>query len=249
MSFDDFENDASFPADLPPMMQAGLALLPKSRPIVLLTRHSIRELVDDQGFAGYKLPLTEQGRRLAYAWGEHFCAWTERKFHACLSSPIWRCVETAALMLEGSLLQSFQMTQPDVIKNALLVEPGSFVQDGASLGPLFRQYGALEFINYFLGQQIAGRKNPIQGVLEILSLRQKHLPDQDNSVLLAVSHDTILAVFLAVMQRETVVSTDDWPEMMEGVFLWFEGDDFEESTVHWVWRGVVYSRLISSFVV
>ena len=249
MSFDDFDNDASFPADLPPMMQAGLALLPKSRPIVLLTRHSIRELVDDQGFAGYKLPLTEQGRRLAYAWGEHFCAWTERKFHACLSSPIGRCVETAALMLEGSLLQSFQMTQPDVIKNALLVEPGSFVQDGASLGPLFRQYGALEFINYFLGQQIAGMKNPIQGVLDILSLLHKHLPDQDNSVLLAVSHDTILAVFLAVMQRETVVSTDDWPEMMEGVFLWFEGDDFEESTVHWVWRGVVYSRLISSFVV
>jgi hypothetical protein len=82
MSFDDFENDASFPADLPPMMQAGLALLPKSRPIVLLTRHSIRELVDEQGFAGYKLPLTDQGRRLAYAWGEHFCAWTERTFHA-----------------------------------------------------------------------------------------------------------------------------------------------------------------------
>lgn len=246
MSFDDH---VEFPQDLPAAMQAGLALLPKSRPIVLLTRHSIRELVDDQGFAGYKLPLTEQGRRLAYAWGEHFCAWTERKFHACLSSPIGRCVETAALMLEGAFIKNLQMTQPDVVKNKLLVEPGSFVQDGETLGPLFRQYGALEFINYFLGQQIAGMKNPIQGVLDILGLLHEHLPRQQDSILLAVSHDTILAVFLAVMQRETVVSMDDWPEMMEGVFLWFEGDDFEASTVHWVWRGVAHSRLISSFVV
>ncbi len=248
MSFDDVEDGVPFPTDLPPAMQAGLELLPKSRPIVLLTRHSIRELVDDQGFAGYKLPLTDQGRRLAYAWGEHFCTWTERTFHACLSSPIGRCVETAALMLEGSL-ESIQVVQPDVVKNALLVEPGSFIQDSAGLKPLFMQYGALEFINHFLGQKIAGMKSPIQGALDILGLLYKHLPSQENSVLLAVSHDTILAVFLAVMQRETVVSMDDWPEMMEGVFLWFEGDHFEGSTVHWVWRGVAYSRLVSSFEV
>jgi hypothetical protein len=151
-------------------------------------------------------------------------------------------------MLEGSV-ESVQVVQPDVVKNALLVEPGSFIQDSASLKPLFMQYGALEFINHFLGQNIAGMKSPIQGALDILGLLYEHLPNQENSVLLAVSHDTILAVFLAVMQREAVVSMDDWPEMMEGVFLWFEGDHFEGSTVHWVWRGVAYSRLVSSFEV
>jgi broad specificity phosphatase PhoE len=244
-----FDDHAQFPADLPPAMQAGLALLPKSQPIILLTRHSIRELVDDQGFAGYKLPLTEQGRRLASAWGEHFCVWTQRQFQACLSSPITRCVDTAILMLEGSALrEDFQPQQPAIVKSKLLVEPGSFVQDGESLTPLFMQYGALAFINYFLGQHIAGMKHPIQGVLDILSLLYEHLPDHDNSVLLAVSHDTILAVFLAIMHDEKVVSLDDWPEMMEGIFLWFDGDRFEESRVHWVWRGVAHSRLISSFV-
>jgi broad specificity phosphatase PhoE len=244
-----FDDHAQFPADLPPAMQAGLALLPKLQPIILLTRHSIRELVDDQGFAGYKLPLTEQGRRLASAWGAHFCVWTERQFQACLSSPITRCVDTAMLMLEGStLLDDFQPQQPAIIKSKLLVEPGSFVQDGESLTPLFMQYGALAFINYFLGQRIAGMKHPIQGVLDILNLLYEHLPDHDNSILLAVSHDTILAVFLAIMHDEKVVSLDDWPEMMEGVFLWFEGDRFEESRVHWVWRGAAHSRLINSFV-
>lgn len=234
---------------LPASMQAGLALLPKTKPIVLFTRHSVRVLVDDQGFAGYKLPLTEQGRRLASAWGDHLKLWTGREFRACLTSPIHRCVDTALLMLEGSDKDPpfAESSPPEVVKTTLLVEPGSFVQDGESLRPLFMQYGALEFINYFLDKQIAGMKHPVQGVLDILGLLYQHLPEQDNSVLLAVSHDTILAVFLAVMQDEATVSMDDWPEMMEGAYLWFEGDSFQESTVYWVWRGVTRSKLISSF--
>jgi hypothetical protein len=147
-------------------------------------------------------------------------------------------------MLEGENKQA-NGTQPEVIKNALLVEPGSFIQDGATLRPLFMQYGALEFINYFLGKQIAGMKHPMQGVLDILELLYQYLPEQGNGVLLAVSHDTILAVFLAVMHDEVTVSIEDWPDMMEGAYLWFDGNTFEESTVHWVWRGVAVSIHIS----
>ncbi len=239
---------------LPASMQAGLTLLPSNKPIVLFTRHSIRVLVDEQGFASYKLPLTEQGRQLASAWGDHLKLWTGREFCVCLSSPIHRCVDTALLMLEGcNKDKQASDIQPEVVKDALLVEPGSFVQDGTVLRSLFMQYGAVEFMNYFLGKQIAGMKHPVQGVLDILGLLYQHLPEQDNSVLLAVSHDTILAVFLAVMHDETTVSIEDWPDMMEGAYLWFEDNgfkgSFEESTVHWVWRGVARSRLVSSFAV
>lgn len=233
---------------LPASMQEGLTLLPTTKPIVLLTRHSIRVLVDEQGFAGYKLPLTEEGRQLANAWGELLTQSTGREFHGCLSSPIHRCVDTAELMLEGAEKEK-KTTLPEVVKTALLVEPGSFVQDGASLRPLFMQYGALEFINYFLGKEIAGMKHPVQGVLDILQLLYQNLPNQENGLLLAVSHDTILAVFLAVMQDEVTVSIDDWPDMMEGVYLWFEGENFEKSTVYWVWRGVERSRKMSGFSV
>ncbi|GAC1369919.1 MAG: histidine phosphatase family protein [Aquirhabdus sp.] len=232
---------------LPASMQAGLTLLPKQKPIVLFTRHSIRVLVDEQGFAGYKLPLTEQGRQLASAWGEYLKKWTGREFQACLTSPIHRCVDTAELMLQG-LEDGQNHSLPEAVRTALLVEPGSFVQDGATLRPLFMQYGALEFINYFLGKQIAGMKHPVQGVLDILGLLFENLPEQENGLLLAVSHDTILAVFLAVMQDEMTVSIEDWPDMMEGAYLWFDGNTFAESTVHWVWRGVERSRLVSSFV-
>ncbi len=229
---------------LPQSMHEGLSLLPDTKPIVLLTRHSIRVLVDEQGYAGYKLPLTELGRQLAGEWGEHFCVQTGRQFRACLTSPIGRCVDTASLMLEGR--STVLAEQPKVVKTGLLVEPGSFVQDHAIVQPIFMQKGALVFINLLLDQQIKGVKHPMLGVFDILNLLYTHLPDHDNGVLLAVSHDTILAVFLAVMHDETEVTSDDWPEMMEGIFLWFEGDCFEESQVHWVWRGVARSRWVSS---
>lgn len=237
-------------AHLPVSMLEGLVFLPPLKPMVLLTRHSIRELVDEQGFAGYKLPLTEQGRQLASAWGAIFCEKTNRQFATCLSSPIHRCLDTAELMLKGSVSHE-KTILPVVTKTALLVEPGSFVQDGASLKPLFMQYGALEFINYFLGKEVVGMKHPVQGVLDILRLLYEHLPKQDGSALLAVSHDTILAVFLTVMQDDITVSIEDWPDMMEGAYLWFDDhsidNSFADSTVHWVWRGVVRSRKISSF--
>ncbi len=275
-------------------MHAGLSLLPDAQPIILLTRHSIRVPADGQGFASYALPLTDLGRELAFAWGEYRRAATQRKFYACLTSPIERCVETALRMLDGAaapvcdstsqqlgmdVVRTKVLVEPgsfvqdaakltsnpllrtlegvsdscpphglDVVKTKLLVEPGSFVQDASKLSAVFRQYGALKFINSFLAEQFEGMKQPSRGVVDILGLLHKHLPTAENSLLLAVSHDTILAAFLAVMHDSTEISCDDWPEMMEGVFLWFEGDHFESSRVHWVWRGVSESRLISSLV-
>ncbi len=243
-------------------MHSGLALLPAAQPIVLLTRHSIRLPADGQGFASYALPLTDLGRQLAFAWGEYLRTTTGRDIYACLTSPIERCVDTALRMLEGAkgVLVGSEPVNPaekvlslpalglSVIKTKLLVEPGSFVLDAARLSAVFRQYGALKFINSFLTEQFDGMKQPARGVLDILRLLHQHLPAAENSLLLAVSHDTILAAFLAVLHDSTEISCDDWPEMMEGVFLWFEGDEFESARLHWVWRGVGESRLISSLV-
>ncbi len=53
-------------------MFEAIDLLPDaSTPVTLFTRHSLRELVDGQGLAGYDLQLTPQGRELAQAWGNY----------------------------------------------------------------------------------------------------------------------------------------------------------------------------------
>ena len=88
---------------LPPSMLSALDLLPDPQiPVTLFTRHSVREEVAGQGLAGYDLQLTESGRELAQAWGQHLIENTDRVIQHCISSPIQRCVDTAALMIEGA---------------------------------------------------------------------------------------------------------------------------------------------------
>ena len=65
-------------------------------------------------------------------------------------------------------------------------------------------------------------------------------------MLLAVSHDTLLAALLALMQGVGEIDWNDWPKMMEGVFLWFDDTPFEQAHVHFIWRGQVYARKLAA---
>lgn len=261
---------------LPASMFQAMDLLPKNgQPMVLLTRHSIRELVDSQGFATYDLPLTNVGRHLAFEWGHWLSQNSDLQIAACLSSPIPRCIDTASEMLKGaessggvsrvfqsssiqtsttetSFVKSNDASQiiiPDttiqtlpfsIHQQSLLVEPGSFVVDIEQAGPYFMQNGALNFLNKFLNHELPGMKMPLEGAQDILKLLFDHLPQNSNELLLAVSHDTILAALFSVMAGQSKVESKDWPHMMEGAFLWFDGDHFESSMVNWIWRGRHY---------
>jgi len=239
---------------LPPSMSASLEQIREiQHPLVLLTRHSIREEVDGNGFASYALPLTPHGRQLAQAWGRHLLLSTGRQVSSCVSSPIQRCVDTASLMLAGQAEVLGCASQPllAIEQHMVLVEPGGFVHDVQQAGPLFRQYGSLGFINAFLREEVPGMKRPQHGVRDILQLlhAQSSAPSSDTSTLhLAVSHDTILAALLAVMARQRAITWADWPAMMEGVWLWFEGADFTEATLYWLWRGMRYQQSVKDLI-
>lgn len=225
---------------LPQSMLKAIDLLPTSNtPVTLFTRHSIRELLSGQGLAGYHLQLTPQGRDLAQLWGAYLVEQTDRVIQHCISSPIQRCVDTAALMIDGadSIAAQPSNTAIEIVSQGLLVEPGSFVLDIDQAAPYFQQQGALGFINSFVNQRLPGMKNPITGVMDVLELIYHTHPQQGNALSLAVSHDTILAAIVAVISGQAHIQSTDWPEMMEGMFVWFEGDCFEESYLRWIWRG------------
>ena len=239
---------------LPASMSASLEQVAEIRqPLILLTRHSIREQALGDGFAGYALPLTEQGRQLAQAWGAALLRQTGRRLHSCISSPIQRCLDTASLMRAGQaqLLGIATEKLPPIEQQLLLVEPGGFVYDVAQAGPLFFKHGSLAFINAFLRQEVPGMKVPQHGVCDLLQLLHQQsvattLESAADTLHLAVSHDTILAALLAVMAQQREITWADWPEMMEGVWLWFEGETFLVATVHWLWRGVHYCQSVQS---
>lgn len=236
------QSRAAAPEHLPDSMIPSVTLLPADKPLILFTRHSIRERSEGHGFASSQLPLTQKGRVLARSWG----CWLSGNLPYSmdvdsLSSPIMRCIDTAQLMQEGAGLSRHIAPQP------LLVEPGSLVIDPEIASPLFKEIGVLNFINRFLQGNLEGTKNSYQGALDILSLFYQQQPNHGH-LMLAVSHDTLLSAFLAVMLGSVNITWNDWPKMMEGVFLWFDDKPFFQSTVHFVWRGQVYSRPIKGLL-
>ena len=230
------------PAHLPDSMMSSVTLLPTDKRLILFTRHSLRERSNGEGFTSDILPLTPKGRVLAKSWGR----WLDSNLPYSLdvdslSSPIGRCIDTAQLMQEGAGLQR------TIAHQSLLVEPGSLVTDPNAVNTVFKEIGVLNFINRFLQGNIEGTKNAYQGGLDILSLFYQYQPEQ-NHLMLAVSHDTLLSAFLAVMFDISEIDWNDWPKMMEGVFLWFDDKPFLETNAHFIWRGKVHTRAVSSLV-
>lgn len=236
---------------LPQSMYQAIELLPdRITPVTLFTRHSVREMVAGQGLAGYDLQLTDEGRELAQAWGRYLIENTGRVIEQCMSSPIQRCVDTAALMIQGAdqVTQRPNTHNIEIVEQGLLVEPGSFVLDIQQAAPYFRKQGALGFINSFVNNALPGMKHPITGVADVLELLYNAHPQNSGGLTLAVSHDTIIAAMLAVMRNQTQLDKTDWPEMMEGVFVWFEGDNFADSLLKWIWRGKIHQLSIHEFL-
>ena len=237
---------------LPSSMLHAIDLLPDAQtPVTLFTRHSVREIQDGQGLAGYDLQLTPQGRELAQAWGAYLIQNTGRVVQHCISSPIQRCIDTAALMIEGAdqVKQSQHNTHHiEIVEQGLLVEPGSFVLDIKQAAPYFKQQGALGFINSFVNNALPGMKHPIHGVADVLELIYNTHPQTAQGLSLAVSHDTIIAAIIAVISGHKQIAQEDWPAMMEGLFVWFEGEEFSNSQLKWIWRGKVQQLHIPEFL-
>lgn len=233
---------APAPSHLPDSMISSVRLLPEGKRLILFTRHSLRERSDGNGFASYQLPLTPKGRILAKSWGRWLAGHLPYSLDVdSISSPIRRCIDTAQLMQEGAGLRR------DIAHQSLLVEPGSLVTEPDIATPIFKEIGVLNFINRFLQGNLEGTKNAYQGGLDLLSLFYQHQP-QHGHLMLAVSHDTLLSAFLAVMFDVVEIDWNDWPKMMEGVFLWFDDKPFEQAHAHFVWRGEVYVRPISALL-
>ena len=99
---------------LHPSLEPALLVLPPDKPVILFTRHSLRELAPNNGIPSYDLPLTPEGIVLAEQWGERL----NRPIKAVYSSPVGRCVDTAKAMSRGAGIE-LPITQTNV-----LVEPG-----------------------------------------------------------------------------------------------------------------------------
>lgn len=212
-------------------MLEAQALLPKDKPVALLTRHSIREQCA-HGIGTYDLPLTPEGIRLAEQIGNQL----DRPVSALYASPVERCVDTALALARGA-----QKNLP-VAKKAVLVEPGCFVHALDKVGALFLQLGPLAFANHHFQNSIDGVFSPHEGSAKIIQHLWQH-QGHPGSISIHVTHDTILCAFIYHLLEKSTVQDSDWPKMMEGAWLWFD----DEHTLNWIWRGQLQQKSIYEY--
>ena len=213
-------------ARLHPTLQPALDLLPDDQPLHLFTRHSVRELASN-GFADYRLPLTEEGVRMAEAWGSEL----RHPMSAFYSSPVGRCVDTAIALRTGGLRAGLASHELPIEKRMELVEPGCYVEDINSVGPAFLRMGAVAFINHHLSDGMPGLLTPEAGQEKLVRYLAARSP-APGTLAVHVTHDTILMAFVASLLGLSQVDEKDWPWMMEGLWLWFD-----DTALHWIWRG------------
>lgn len=200
-------------------------MLPPESAVQLLTRHSVREQ-SSSGFADYRLPLTPEGVRMAETWGERL----GRPVTGYYSSPVERCVDTALALRRGAARAGLSDDSLPVEPCSLLVEPGSYVRDLNLAGPVFLELGAVEFINRHLRGDLDGVLSPPAGRAQLVEHFLGTVPEP-GALNVHVTHDTILAAFVAGLHGHAGIGDEDWPWMMEGLWLWFE-----DNRMHWIWR-------------
>jgi broad specificity phosphatase PhoE len=219
-------------AKLHPALAPAMTLLPRDRPLTLLTRHSVREPAVN-GIASYDLPLTPEGIQLAEDWGRQL-PWPLHSLH---SSPVERCVDTAMALARGAGQSGL------AVKTCYtLVEPGCYVHSIGQAGPLFLQLGPLAFANRHLSEELEGILSPEQGGAKLLRHLYEH-QGPAGTLTVHVTHDTILAAFIYHLMGHAPLRDEDWPWMMEGAWVWFDDAD----TVRWVWRGEFGQRNIAAY--
>jgi broad specificity phosphatase PhoE len=216
--------------NLHPNQEQALDLLPVATGVVLLTRHSIREQADN-AMPGFDIPLTAEGFTLAVRWGGAL----NRPIHHVYSSHSPRCVHTGEAMLQGA-------GSPGKVEiHEKLCEPGCYVANMRVAGPTFVALGPVNFVSSVLRNEVDGMftmRDATGRFLQMLKATQPVGPE----ITICVTHDTILSTLVYDLEQRQQLDDDDWPWMLEGVFLWFDQHD-----VHWVWRGVHDQRELADF--
>lgn len=190
---------------LPQTLLDDLARVPRDRPVALLMRHSNRFPITDPA-KNYEIGLTEEGVRLAEALGRLLA----QQFQPgrVMSSPVGRCVDTAGAIARGA-------GWPEAVAPHHL---------------LSHDHIAPAWALAELGRCTDETPTEVVATLELLLRRDRGAPMLE----VMVTHDTIVGAVARCVLNAPVLG-DDWPQFLEGIFFWEEGD-----SVHALWRGGLY---------
>ncbi|HVK71196.1 MAG TPA: histidine phosphatase family protein [Polyangium sp.] len=191
----------------------GVHSLPDDRPVVLLLRHAERPAIPP-GETGHALSLTERGARAAEALGEAL----GQRIRRLNTSPVPRCVETAAAIRRGAGILV------DIVPDRWLGDPGPYVhepslafQNWLDLGP----EGVIEALAHGR-KDLPGMHDPDAAARRLLG-HLESLLDDEAGLHVVVTHDIVLVATIARLWAEPLDRTR-WPGFLDAAALFREGD-------------------------
>ena len=121
-------------------------MVPEGVDASLVIRHAEREDIPASTF-GHDVNLTAEGTQSAELMG---AALSQYRALTVVSSPVPRCVQTAKAMLRGA------GTSAEVLTDRHLGDPGAFIVDAGTAGPLFLELPIPEIARRQLDSATAG---------------------------------------------------------------------------------------------
>ena len=182
--------------------------VPRDRPVAMLIRHSVRDHLDE-GDAGYHMPLTPDGHRLARELG----VLLGRRLRSAHASPLLRTMQTSERLVEGADLNL------EVHPDTLLGGPGVYMLDGRA-GPHWSDLGHEEMM-----RRLVEDAPPLPGcaasdaAARFLVHHMLASARGQPGVHAFSTHDSLVTATAARMLREPL-QRRDWPRYLEAAFFW-----------------------------
>lgn len=194
---------------IPPSVLRLLERAPTDRAVVLLLRHSVRDHLPP-GDAGYVLPITDVGRRLALELGGHL----RGRLRTLHSSPLLRCIQTAEALAEGA---GVPLT---VVPNRLLGDPGVFVLDGRRAWANWERLGHEGVMGHLVNETdaLSGMARPDEAARFLVQSMLGEAASRPG-VHVFVTHDSLVTATAARLLGRRL-GLVDWPWYLEGAFFW-----------------------------
>lgn len=169
---------------------------------ILLIRHGPRE---GGGNPSLVAELTLEGKRKCREFGTN---WTVSPPSNILVSSVPRCVDTGLLIREAA------GWEVEVEEYPLLGNPGPFVIDPESVIQSTKEDGDWSFLyRHIAGEEIPGMLQRDVGSRRMISELRKNV--MDDGLLLAISHDSIIAALLS----HGNCNPDPWPDPLCGAAI------------------------------
>lgn len=193
---------------IPNYLVEALSLAPRDRAVTMILRHSIRYPILD-GEDVYQARLTPEGEALAEEFGRYLK--TLRRPGRLMSTPVNRCMETAARIARGA-------GWPDAVTPEERISY-PFIEDAWLRHTELLAQGSM----------------PAQ-VLSAVCLAVDAPDDEAGRIDLLVTHDTNLVFLTRFLLGARYDQPGSWPNFLEGLLIWRDGAEIRAA-----WRGAMHS--------